>query len=183
MSEERADIDIHPLEGDDDHIVDRLWQLYVHDLSQLRGSLPNEQGLFKIGHLQWFRDEPDNWKGFLVRFHGLPVGFAYVGINWRGDRRTIGEFFIVRGARRRGAGEFVARTLIGRYPGAWEIAFQDDNHGAPQFWTRVVSGIVGAAWREEWRPVPNKPEIAPDRWLMFDMPAPSEPAAPTSDRA
>jgi len=159
VSEERADIDIHPLEGDDDHIVDRLWQLYVHDLSQLRGSLPNEQGLFKIGHLQWFRDEPDNWKGFLVRFHGLPVGFAYVGINWRGDRRTIGEFFIVRGARRRGAGEFVARTLIGRYPGAWEIAFQDDNHGA----TVLDEGRVGHRRRGVARGVAPCAQQAGDR--------------------
>jgi len=162
-------VGLRPLSGDDTPVVDRLWQLYVHDLSQSRGSLPNEHGLFKQGHLQWFRDDPDNWPGFLVTYNGAPAGFAFVGTNWDTGKRTIGEFFVVRAVRRRGVGEFVARALIGRYPGNWEIAFQDDNPGAPQFWKRVVSDLVGAAWREEWRPVPDKPEIAPDHWLLFEV--------------
>jgi hypothetical protein len=28
--------------------------------------------------------------------------------------------------------------------------------------------MVGAAWREEWRPVPDKPHIPPDHWLLFE---------------
>ena len=103
-----------------------------------------------------------------MTYSGSIAGFAFVGLDWEGGKHTIGEFFVVRGARRRGVGEFVARTLIERYPGSWEIAFQDDNPGAPEFWKRVVSGIVGDAWREEWRPVPNKPHIVPDHWLMFE---------------
>jgi len=166
-------IALRPLAGADEPVVDRLWQLYVHDLSESRRSLPDQHGLFKMGHLQWFRDEPDNWKGYLVTYRDAPVGFAFVGVNWNGGKLSIGEFFIVRGARRRGAGEYVAHTLIERYPGSWEIAFQDANPGAPQFWKRVVHGVVGDAWREEWRPVPNKPEIAPDHWLMFDVPVPT----------
>ena len=162
-------VGLRPLTDADAELIDRLWQLYVHDLSQSRGSLPNEHGLFKQGHLQWFRDDPSNWPGFLVTYDGAPAGFAFVGTNWDTGKRTIGEFFVVRAVRRRGVGEFVARTLIERYPGTWEIAFQDENAGAPQFWIRVVSSIVGAAWREEWRPVPDKPHIAPDHWLMFEI--------------
>lgn len=162
-------VGLRGLTGNDAPVVDRLWQLYVHDLSQSRGSLPNEQGLFKQGHLQWFRDDPDNWPGFLVTYDGSPAGFAFVGTNWDTGKRTIGEFFVVRAVRRRGVGEFVARTLIERYPGDWEIAFQDDNPGAPQFWKRVVSDLVGAAWREEWRPVPDKPQVTPDHWLLFEV--------------
>jgi predicted acetyltransferase len=161
---------IRAITAEDAPLVERLWQLYVHDLSESRGSLPNSEGLFKLGHLQWFRDMPVEWPGFLITYGGAPAGFAFVGINWAGGKRTIGEFFVVRGARRRGIGEQVARQLIGRYPGAWEIAFQDNNPGAPEFWKRVVGGLVGAAWREEWRPVPDKPEVAPDHWLVFETP-------------
>lgn len=168
MEATAATVGLRELTDDDAPVIDRLWQLYVHDLSQSRGSMPNEHGLFKLGHLQWFRDDAVNWPGFLITYDGAPAGFAFVGTNWEGGRRTIGEFFVVRAVRRRGVGEFVARVLIDRYPGAWEIAFQDDNPGAPEFWKRVVSDIVGAAWREEWRPVPDKPHIPPDHWLLFE---------------
>lgn len=162
-----AAVGLRELTPEDDPLIDRLWQLYVHDLSQSRGSLPNEHGLFKLGHLAWFREDPDAWKGFLVTYDGAPAGFAFVGVKWETDKRTIGEFFVVRAVRRHGVGEFVARSLIERFPGTWEIAFQDDNPGAPEFWKRVVTDVVGAAWREEWRPVPDKPHIAPDHWLLF----------------
>jgi len=169
MTENLADaVGLRAITDDDTPLIDRLWQLYIHDLSQSRGSLPDAAGLFKLGHLQWFREQPDDWKGFLVTYEDAPAGFAFVGVNWEGGKRTIGEFFVVRGVRRRGVGESVARTLIERYPGAWEIAFQDDNAGARAFWKHVVSDIVGEAWLEEWRLVPNKPHIPPDHWLMFD---------------
>ena len=70
--------------------------------------------------------------------------------------------------RRRGVGQAVALELIGRYLGTWEIAFQGDNPGAPAFWRGVATTLVGDAWREERRPVPNKPDIPPDHWLLFD---------------
>jgi predicted acetyltransferase len=169
MTFDAALVSLRPTVAADDQLVDRLWQLYVHDLSETRLSLPNAQGLYKPGHLAWFRSEPDSWPGFLVMYGAAPAGFAFVGINWNGGKRTIGEFFIVRALRRRGVGERVARELIARYPGDWEIAFQDDNRGAPEFWKRVVSGLVGDAWREEWRPVPEKPQIPPDHWLLFTI--------------
>ena len=166
---EAGRVGLRPLTDDDTPLIDRLWQLYVHDLSESRGSLPNAEGMFKLGHLQWFRDQPTDWPGFLVTYDGAPAGFAFVGVKWAGGKRTIGEFFVVRAVRRRGVGEHVARTLIERYPGRWEIAFQDSNRGAPQFWQRVVSDIVGDAWRDEWRPVSGKPEVAPDHWLLFEV--------------
>ena len=158
--------------ADESLVVDRLWQLYGHDLSQSRGSLPNALGLFKTAHLEHFRANPDEYPGFLIFYRGAPAGFAFVTGASR-TLRTIGEFFVVRAVRRRGVGEYVARTLIERYPGPWEIAFQDNNPGAPEFWKRVVASIVGDAWREEWRPVPDKPQIAPDHWLTFDVPVTS----------
>jgi predicted acetyltransferase len=150
----------------DESVVDRLWQLYWHDLSQSRGSLPDSAGLFKTAHLENFRAHPDDYPGFLITYGDSPAGFVFL-TGATGALRTIGEFFVVRGVRRRGVGERVARTLIERYPGQWEIAFQDNNPGAPEFWKRVVTDIVGDAWREEWRPVPDKPHIAPDHWLLF----------------
>ena len=32
-------------------VVERLWQLYSHDMSEIRGTLPNQEGLYKPGRL------------------------------------------------------------------------------------------------------------------------------------
>jgi hypothetical protein len=54
-----------------------------------------------------------------------------------------------------------------RYPGAWEIGFQEENRGVPEFWRRVVTDVVGETWREVLRPVPGKPHIPHDHVLVF----------------
>jgi predicted acetyltransferase len=161
-------VEMRLVTDDDTALIDRLWQLHVHDLSEARGTLPNADGLFKQGHLAWFRAEPENWQGYLVTYNDAPAGFAYVSTSWDGDKRTIGEFFVVRGVRRRGIGRHVALSLIRAYPGTWEIAFQAENRGAPEFWRGVATDVAGEDWREELRAVPNKPEIPPDHWLVFE---------------
>lgn len=163
-----ATVALRPITPDDELLVDRLWQLYSHDLSQSRGSLPNGEGLFKQGHLAHYRDNPDDCVGFVVEYDGAPAGFAYV-TRLNGEFRSIGDFFVVRALRRRRVGFDVATELIRRFPGRWEIAFQAENAGAPEFWRRVATSLVGNAWTEELRPVPDKPQIPPDHWLVFEL--------------
>jgi predicted acetyltransferase len=163
-----GDLGLEPIDLDSP-VLDHLWQLYVHDLSESRDTLPNEDGLFKLGHLAHYRANPGDWYAFMLTFHDRSAGFEVIGDRWRGDRWTIGDFFVARGLRRRGAGRAFARDLVGGNAGKWEIAFQDNNPGAPEFWRGVVRSLVGEAYEEELRPVPDKPHIPPDRWLIFDV--------------
>jgi predicted acetyltransferase len=66
-------------------------------------------------------------------------------------------------------GYAVARELLERHPGRWEIGFQAGNSGAPDFWRRLVSDVVGADWREETRPVPDKPHIPHDQFILLSV--------------
>ncbi|MGO9293911.1 MAG: GNAT family N-acetyltransferase, partial [Streptosporangiaceae bacterium] len=52
-----------------------------------------------------------------------------------------------------------------RHPGQWEVAFQDNNPVAVQFWRRVAAEIAGTACTEERRPVPGRPDFPPDVWI------------------
>jgi predicted acetyltransferase len=79
----------------------------------------------------------------------------------------MGEFFVVRAARRGGVGHAAALEAIRRHPGRWEIAFQEENPKAARFWRRVATEVVGDAWTTEARPVPDKPHIPPDTWLFL----------------
>ena len=84
----------------------------------------------------------------------------------------MGDFFVVHAARGgTGSGAPSVEALFERYRGPWEIGFQGHNPGAPEFWRRVVSAAVGTAWREERRPVPDKPHIPDDHFILFTLPA------------
>jgi predicted acetyltransferase len=151
----------------DRSVVERLWQLYSHDMSEVRGTLPDAEGTFRAGRLPTYFDTPDA-AAYLVWHRGAPVGFAFVR-GLAGETRSMGDFFVVRAARRSRIGYDVARELLGRHPGAWEIGFQAENGGAPEFWRRVAIDAVGDGWREELRPVPGKPHIPHDHFILFTV--------------
>ncbi len=45
--------------SDDRAVVARLWQLYSHDMADVRGICPNRQGLYRLGRLPSYYDNPD----------------------------------------------------------------------------------------------------------------------------
>ena len=49
---------LRPLTDADVPVVERLWQLYSHDMSEVRGTLPNQEGLYKPGRLATYLSEP-----------------------------------------------------------------------------------------------------------------------------
>ena len=135
-----------------------VWQLYSHDMSEIGGDAAASRRPLKPGRLATYLGDPDNVDGYLVRHREAPAGFAFVS-DVAGELRKMGDFFVVRAARRQGVGNAVVKELFARYRGDWEIGFQGHNRRAPEFWRRVVSDAVGTDWREERRPVPDKPHI------------------------
>ncbi|MFJ1606554.1 GNAT family N-acetyltransferase [Streptomyces sp. NPDC088253] len=146
-------------------VLDRLWALFQHDLSEFRGVLPHPDGSFRRERLEAAFADGDR-APYLVTSGEHPVGFAFVrGLD--GPVRVLSSFFVVRGARRTGIGLRVVREVVARHPGPWEVAFQDNNPGAVRFWRRVAADIAGDAWTQERRPVPGRPDVAPDVWISF----------------
>lgn len=63
----------------------------------------------------------------------------------------------------------VAHTIMGRYPGRWEVAFQEACTEGARFWRKIAHELVGDSHLEELHPVPSKPEIAPDVWITLEI--------------
>ncbi|MFD4875769.1 GNAT family N-acetyltransferase [Streptomyces sp. NPDC058420] len=175
-------VDVRPAIPADRPTVERLWLMFRHDLSEFRNGgvsqLPNPDGAFRSERVAAaFGDSRESgdsgvsgdsgdWAPYLFRSGVHPVGFAFVrGVG--GPTRILNSFFVVRGARRGGVGMRAVRDVVARYPGDWEVAFQDVNPGAVAFWRRVGEELAPGEWREERRPVPGRVGLPPDVWISF----------------
>lgn len=158
------------LAGDTDRsVLERLWLMFQHDMSEFLEVLPFPDGTFRSDRLQAAFDDTDR-AAYLLTSGERPVGFAIVrGLT--GRLRVLNSYFVVRGARRTGIGLRGVREVVARHPGPWEVAFQDDNATAVRFWRRVGAEIAPGTWTEERRPVPARPDLPPDVWISFDAPA------------
>ncbi|MEO7980211.1 MAG: GNAT family N-acetyltransferase, partial [Sporichthyaceae bacterium] len=160
---------LEPLTPEQRPVLERLWQLYRHDLGEFRGMLPDGGGLFSAGGLPAFLESHPDRIAYLVRHDGRPAGFALVrGLD--APPPTVSEFFLVRALRRQGVGYAVATEVLLRTPGPWVVAFQEENPGAARFWRRVATDLAGDTWSEQRVPVPDKPWLPPDVWLTLEVP-------------
>lgn len=146
-------------------IAERLWQLYCHDLSEFRGYMPGSGGLFETARLLNYFEDTDRC-GYLTYSNQAPAGMVLIR-GLEGDIRVMGDFFVVRAARRRRVGHDAAVNAMRLHPGRWGIPFQEENAGAARFWRHIGAEVAAAGCEEEQRSVPGKPEISPDTWLLL----------------
>ncbi|WP_212911732.1 GNAT family N-acetyltransferase [Streptomyces sp. TS71-3] len=176
-------VTVRPASPADRQVLERLWLMFRHDMSEFGGTLPDPDGTYRTERLQAALAGGPDWAAYLLVSGERPAGLAFVrGLS--GPKAVLNSFFVVRGARRDGVGMRAVKEVVARHPGPWEIAFQDANTGAVRFWRRIATEIAGDAWTEEHRPVPGRPEVPPDTWISFEAPAgtgiPARPVAGTA---
>ena len=148
----------------DRSIVSNLWQLYMHDLSEFRGSILQPNGRYRDDRLLTYLEYEDHW-AYLIRSDDEVAGFALVRKS-NLETSLMGEFFIMRKFRRLGIGGKVVASLLSEFPGNWEIPFQNENPKAALFWRRTIREL-GYNAVETLIPVEGKPDLPHDVWLRF----------------
>ncbi|MFD3837089.1 GNAT family N-acetyltransferase [Streptomyces sp. NPDC058642] len=131
--------------------------------------MPNPDGTFRGEWLEAAFSGSEDWAVYLFRSGEHPVGFAFVRALDE-PIRVLNSFFVVRGVRRSGIGLRAVQHVVARHPGQWTVAFQDANPAAVRFWRRVGDALAPGEWKEERRPVPDRPGLAPDVWISFPYP-------------
>ncbi|MBY8885177.1 GNAT family N-acetyltransferase [Streptomyces sp. PTM05] len=159
------DVSVRRATAEDHALVERLWLMFRHDMSEFDGALPDADGRFRQERLEAAFADP-GWAPYLLLSDDRPAGLACVRA-LDAPTRVLNSFFVVRGARRSGIGLRAVRHVVTRHPGPWEVAFQDVNAGAVAFWRRVATDLCGSAWNEERRAVPGRPDLPPDVWISF----------------
>ena len=124
-------------------VVQNLFALYAHDMSEFAGSDVEEDGKFAIPvsvASYWEGPDASQRYPFLVRADGKLAGFALVRrIATDPVTYDMGEFFILRKYRRSGVGRHVACGLFDRFAGGWEVRELPSNTAAQAFWCRIIA--------------------------------------------
>ncbi len=161
-----ANVHLEPAGPVQREVLERLWLLFRHDMSEYDGHLPRPDATYRSERLEAALTDP-NWAGYVIRVAEAPVGLAIVRSLDRGPF-VLNSFFVVRPARRSGVGREAMRQILGARPGRWSVAFQETNPGAVAFW-RSVAASHDESWTEERRPVPDRPDLPSDSWIAFEV--------------
>jgi len=148
-------VELVAAEASDRERLENLLELYIHDMSEILGSTPGEDGRFGYRGLDGYWSDPGRHP-FLVRADGRLAGFVLVsrGSQVSGDAAVLDvtEFFVVRGLRRSGVGRAAALSVFSSFDGTWEVRVMQRNTGALRFWEETVRSFAGQAFETEaWR--------------------------------
>jgi len=141
-----AVIQVVPASPEQAPIIANLLELYAHDFSEFHHLELAADGRFGYPNLPLYWSEPDH-HAFLVKVNGRLAGLVLVkrGSEVSADARVwdVGEFFIVRGYRRKGIGIKVAHEVWRRFPGPWEVRVMESNRDAFKFWQIAITTFIG----------------------------------------
>ena len=125
----------------DEPVLERLFQLYQYDFSEIMGGDVEDDGVFRYISLGDVWDD-DRAHAFMLRVEGRIAGTAIVigRSHFTGDTDVayMDEFFVMRKYRRTGVGSEFATKLFGMFPGRWEVAQVAPNTEATLFWRSVI---------------------------------------------
>jgi predicted acetyltransferase len=129
--------------------VQRMLELYQHDLSDLWDQDLDEQGEYGYPLDRYWRSAP-GCHAFVAVVAGRYAGFALVdpAVRIGTHGHWMDQFFVLRKYRRRGIGEQLARSVFAALPGRWEVGQMPGNVAAQAFWRRVVGAYTQARFTE-----------------------------------
>ena len=154
--------------AEDRVVLERLWLMFRHDLSEFQGQLPGPDGGYRTERLELVLAGDPEWAGYLFYNGDNPIGFCFMRALQQ-PVRVLNSFFIVRPMRRNGLGLRAVQEVLANHPGPCEVAFQANNATAVRFWQRVATEISGDVWTQEPRPIPGAAHETPDLWISFKV--------------
>jgi len=117
-------------------ILDRMFQLYLYDMSEFTGWPVTEDGVFDHPPdlLPPYWDQPHHHPYF-IKIGPEIAGFCLVR---RAPDNTamwdMGQFFVLRKFRGQGIGRLTFLAALERHPGPWQVRVLPDNTPAYRFW-------------------------------------------------
>lgn len=149
--------EVRAVRAEDRRVVQRMLELYQHDLSDLWDQDLDEHGEYGYALDRYWNRAP-GCHAFVVLVAGHPAGFALVDTAVRvgAHGHWMDQFFVLRKYRRRGVGAQLARAVFTALPGRWEVGQMPGNAAARVFWREVIGTHTQARFTEH--------ELLKGRW-------------------
>ena len=129
-------LQLRQLTNDDEAMLGRLVQLYLHDTSKYSHQTVGDDGLFSTAdNLQTYIGD-GACRAYAFWLAGHLAGFAIM--EEKDGFHQLNDFFVLWPFRRLGVGEEVARIIFDEHPGAWRVPYNEGNEVARAFWRAVV---------------------------------------------
>ena len=128
-------------------ILDRLFQLYYHDISlEFPLDLDNETMLYEVDDLSKYF-EGDNNKGYFIKYEDKIAGFVLVDLYE--DKNVIDQIFVLNNFKGHGLAKQVVFIVFDKFKGNWEIKAVPESKRAEGFWLKVVNEYTNGDYTEE----------------------------------
>jgi len=140
--------------NENSNIIKNLYPLYLYDLSEIYGNVPNEYGIYEdkpIKTLQeqydlqdiWFQ-KPELLFPFIILVDKKPAGFALVATGEcapTGVDYYVYEFFLLRPYRGKNIAEISAKQVFDKFEGKWEVYTNPtaSNIKGQSFWHKTIN--------------------------------------------
>lgn len=145
------------------NIIKNMYPLYLHDLSEHYGNVPNEYGIYEDEPIKtlseqyevqniWF-EKPDILFPYIIMADEKPAGFMLIATSPYVPKTTdhyVNEFFILRPYRGKNIGEIAAKQVFDKFSGRWELYTNhlSENIKGHKFWRKTVSNYTNNDYYE-----------------------------------
>lgn len=145
------------------NIIKNLYPLYLHDLSEIYGNVPNEYGIYEDEPIKTLieqydvQDEwikyPDRRFPFIIMVDNMPAGFTLVSTKPmapKGVDNFAFEMFLLRPYRGKNIAEEAITKIFDKFTGKWELYTNptDNNIRGQKFWRKVVKNYTNGNYEE-----------------------------------
>jgi len=139
------------------NIIKNIYPLYLHDLSEHYGNVPNEYGIYEDEPIKtladqyevqniWF-EKPKILFPYIIMADEKPAGFILIATTPYVSKTTdyyVNEFFVLRPYRGKNIGEIAAKQVFDKFLGRWELYTNPSskNFKGQKFWRKTVSNYT-----------------------------------------
>lgn len=139
-------IELEKVTKDEKNKVEKLLQLYLHDLSMY---FPIT---FDSSKCEYIYDDLDKYftnnYAYFIKFKNNICGFIFIDNNKK-DNYEISEMFILNNYKRKKVGETAVKKIFDMYKGNWTIKAVPSSKIAEKFWTKTIDNYTNGNFKIE----------------------------------
>lgn len=164
MGDEILEVKVVLANEENANIIKNIYPLYLHDLSEVYGNVPNEYGIYEDEPIKtlaeqydvqnvWFQ-KPNQLFPFIIMVDGKPAGFNLVSTGEFGPKGMdyyVYEFFLLRPYRGKDIASIAAKQIFDKFSGEWGlyVAPSGTNPRAEKFWRKTISDYTKGNFEEK----------------------------------